>query len=83
MFNALADEENRRAKTSWRKTEYRTSQRCPKNKHGMEIVGSEAAAAAVAALSIQSSITADEDSRASLHDYRSHVRAPSPRAGLF
>lgn len=49
----------------------------------MEIVGSEAAAAAVAALATQSSITADEDSRASLHDYRSHVRAPSPRADLF
>lgn len=48
----------------------------------MEIVGPEAAAAAVAAPSIQSSISADEDSRASLHDYRSHAHAPSPRLRL-
>lgn len=58
VFNALADEENGRVNSSFRKTKYRTCQRCPKNKNLMGIGSSEAVAAAVPALSIGSTITA-------------------------
>lgn len=50
---------------------------------GLAILGSEAVAAAVHALSIQSTITSDEDSRAFLRNYRSRLRAPSPCTDLF
>lgn len=49
----------------------------------MGILRSEAVGAAFPTLSIRSTITSDEDSRAFLPDYRSHVRAPSPCADLF
>lgn len=57
VFNALADEENRRVSTSSRKTTYGTCQRCPKNKHPMGILRSEAVVAAAPAPSIWSTIT--------------------------
>lgn len=43
----------------------------------MGILSSEAVVAAVPTLSIRSTITSDEDSRAFLHDYRAHASSES------